>query len=466
MHVLPDGRRINYGKNGMTIGAPFSLGARVSPSTHGHHASALTTSFMRGYDDRYSRGSQSAQQLDVPTIDTTYPSNPPSAYGSPRDDDMARFLGLSPNANGLSVLDAPLPASFDSNGISLAARYGPWPSSMPSQFGLESPKLQPAKDMRTDALSSLHRSAFGGNLSPSTDAEVPHGKRMPVHHLHSSSRYHKPRLLSSSVPKVDREWGSVSKVDRDWEPGFLFEEDYVPGALANEVLTPAEKARRGSNNMTRPDDAEGARFGSPIGASSPSRWGPLFQRQKDEEADGNFGRKHGPSAFGHVGSPLRNSRLADGLASPGPGSRGTASPAGESLTVLTAQLRLTQLADDVESSSCSPGASSPHLRASRPLFYTTKDRDRVFDRHISNGSIGSSPAGRFASPIDEEDPAFVFPMEEEDDRDRDAAARARKRVSGGRLGAASPLSSAWSYAAAVSSTVSSTRDAGKAVTTA
>ena len=85
-------------------------------------------------DDRYNNqlGRQPSMENGLPTIDTTYSSNPASAYGSPRDEDASRLgLGLSPaNSKGLSVLDAPLPASFDSNGISHAARYGPWPLSL------------------------------------------------------------------------------------------------------------------------------------------------------------------------------------------------------------------------------------------------------------------------------------------------------------------------------------------------
>jgi hypothetical protein len=50
------------------------------------------------------------------------------------------------------------------------------------------------------------------------------------------------------------------------------------------------------------------------------------------------------------------------------------------------------------------------------------------ERHVSSGSISSSMAGRFTTPIDEEDPAFVFSMEEEDEA---PSARMRKRISAG-----------------------------------
>jgi cleavage and polyadenylation specificity factor subunit 4 len=75
-----------------------------------------------------------------------------------------------------------------------------------------------------------------------------------------------------------------------------------------------------------------------------------------------------------------------------------------------------------------------------------RDRERGLERHVSSGSIGSSVTGRFTTPIDEEDPSFVFSMEEEDD----TQIRSRKRVSGGHLAAASPLGVGWTYASAVS----------------
>ncbi|KAL2262609.1 hypothetical protein VTK26DRAFT_743 [Humicola hyalothermophila] len=497
IHVLPDGRRINYGKNGVTIGAPpgVALGVRVNPTTyHQPSNSALTNSFMRAdvayapstpygpQDDRYSHN---LMDNGLPIIDTTYSSNPPSAYGSPRDEDASRLgLGLSPaTAKGLSVLDAPLPASFDSNGISLAARYGPWPSSVPTKFGLESPSpsLNAARDGRTsETLKLLHTSAFGnsehlsppapgaadtngfGSSPPTSSAALGSplandeffGKRL----MHSSSlRYAKPRLMSSSVPKIDR----------DWEAEFMFEEDYVPGALANEVLTPAEKARRGSTNnavrmMDTTDSAEAlpigpAKFGSPALGASPSRWGPLFQRQREEEleAGGSTRPMKHISAFGHVGSPLRNSSLATAIsaelnqdsASGAPGQSGSAN---ESVSALTRQLRETRIADG------GSGSSSPRLhpttsRATKTngpgptgggIIGREREKERGLERHISSASVSSSVTGRFTTPIDEEDPSFVFRMEEEDE----AQVRAKKRVSGGNTGASSPLSTGWSYA--------------------
>ena len=497
----------------------------MNPSAYNHSSnSALTNSFMRGEnaspyaipsDDRYNNqlGRQPSMENGLPTIDTTYSSNPASAYGSPRDEDASRLgLGLSPaNSKGLSVLDAPLPASFDSNGISHAARYGPWPSSVPSKFGLESPSpsLNAAKDGRTsETLKLLHSSAFGnsehlsssavgGGLrdgggfaamgsSPSTSSAY-HGATGPIgseeyfgkRTMHSSAlRYAKPRLLSSSVPKIDR----------DWESEFLFEEDYVPGALANEVLTPAEKARRGSTTMSSPlRGVEGGpvetpestarsviplstKFGSPVASASPSRWGPLFQRHRDDDtqesgggiygSSGSRAMKHSGPSFSHVGSPLRNSSLASGIGSELNGDSQAENGGEEPLSVLTQQLQRTRLEDGA-----GPGGSSPHLHPSAArmsvgagaggvqgslaasLAGRERDRERHLERHVSSGSIGSSvTTGRFTTPIDEEDPTFVFSMEEEDD----AQIRARKRISSGHLSGSGAIgSSSWSYAAAV-----------------
>lgn len=481
IHILPTGHRVQYGKNGVTISQGLNFGNRVNPMAYGHSSSsALTNSFMRAEavppytsyanasDDRFNHGlgRQGSMDNGVPTIDTQY-SGPTSPYGSPHGGDEARMgFGLSPvsAAKGLSVLDAPLPASFDSNGVSLAARYGPWPASVPNKFGIESPtpSLSNAKDSRTsETLKMLHTSAFGSNehLSPSQlggDVEAlmgasppqqPIGEEyFPRRQMHSNStRYAKPRLLSSSAPKVDR----------DWDDNFLFlEEDYVPSELASELLTPAEKARRGSvrvaadNNeqSTSGSGENSAKYGSPIGAASPSRWGPLFQRQQEEGGSGALGKSlKGASTFGHVGSPLRNSSLASGIDLVGAagfsgannssrpslaGSRTASSGTGvEGLSALTQQIQRTRLGDDGGNSL----GSSPHLHPGAA-------RQSKLERHVSTGSMGGSTS-RFTTPIDEEDSSFVFSMEEDEEA-------SRKRGSGGGSGGFGGLggSGGWSYA--------------------
>ncbi len=86
------------GRTSVTIGAPpINLGARVNPTTYHHPSnSALTNSFMRADnvphtatspfgDDRYSQlGRQASGENGVPTIDTTYSSNPTLWQWPPR----------------------------------------------------------------------------------------------------------------------------------------------------------------------------------------------------------------------------------------------------------------------------------------------------------------------------------------------------------------------------------------------
>lgn len=454
MHVLPDGRRVNYGKNGFTIITAAGGGDHSSPTSAafaGASQSALTSSLFHNdqaylNDDRGLLAHHSGLGIEDGNPGESPYSLPSSTYGSPREG-----FAFSPmNAKGLSILDVPLPASFDSNGISNAARFpaAPWPSSVPSKFGLESPaaSLSNAKDARTsETLKLLHNSAFGSSDNmPSVIGSPPNsqlaigdeyfGKRA----MHSS-RYAKPKMLSSSVPKTG--------VDRDWEAGFDFGEDdgenvpenYLPENL-QDLLTPAEKARRGSMRGENDvgSDIFTTKYGSPMG-TSPSRWGPLFQRQKEEEELSRSARNAG-SAFGHVGSPLRNSTLAQemgegGFASSLGSNRVLASRTGvDPMSVLSQQFQNSHL-----------DGASPHLHPSsaRGPMVSPIGKDRSgMERHVSSGSLTSTMAGRFTTPIDEEDPAFVFSMEEEDE----PSARIRKRASAG-LG----MSGLTSYAGAVSS---------------
>ncbi|KAG5998137.1 hypothetical protein E4U43_002492 [Claviceps pusilla] len=479
IHILPDGRRINYGKNGVTIGATaLNLAGRPSPNPASptsasstiyqqQSASALTSSLygadqpayasaFAGGDDRqlsHTLSRHSNVENAIPSFDSPYSH---SNYGSPRDDDAARLgFGLSPaNGKAISILDAPLPASFDPNGISNAARFpaAPWPSSVPSKFGLESPtpSLSNAKDSCTsEALKLLHNSAFGssehlvppvGAGSPPSNLQSAIGDEYFGKRAMHSSRYAKPRMLSSSMPKT-------SSVDRDWEAEFAFDDDnlpenYVPENL-QELLTPAEKARRGS---MRADDVviEGlTKYGSPIG-TSPSRWGPLFQRQKEEEEAARAAARNVGSAFGHVGSPLRRSTLAQEMGGDfkTPAASGSSSsssrPSGsqstsESMSALSMQLQRSRL-DDGAGGPASGLGSSPllHPASARlgPGVHAPAaiGKDRSMELHVSSGSISSSLTGRFTTPIDGEDPAFVFAMEDEDDA---PSARMRKRMSAG-----------------------------------
>lgn len=292
-----------------------------------------------------------------------------------------------------------------------------------------------SKDASTsDTLKLLHTSAFGASeqaiasASPPNHSHAANGEQYYGKRVMHSSRHTKPKMLSSSMPKAN--------VDRDWEAEFAFGDDdeddenapenYLPENL-QDLLTPAEKARRGSMRGENDVNFDSlSKYGSPMG-SSPSRWGPLFQRQKEEEELAKSARNAG-SAFGHVGSPLRNSTLVQEMAS------STGRISSESMSVLSQQLQRSRL-DEAASS------GSPHLHPSSARPPTSKDR--AMERHVSTGSVSSNVTGRFTTPIDEEDPDFVFSMEDEDDS---SATKMRKRVSAG-LG----LGSITSYAGAVNS---------------
>lgn len=369
----------------------------------------------------------------IPNIETSYASRPASNYGSPRDEDSNRFgMGLSPAQKGLSVLDAPLPASFDP--WAAAAKNGPIASSVPAKFGLESPpsSLGEAKDGRTsEALRNLHNSAFGEDTrdrfngiagSPPTDEYF--GKRI----MHSQRFATKSKVMSASLPKA---------VDKDWEYDFSFEEDYLPDSL-KDLMTPQEKARRGSRNAeddSRPIHSgtgtpiNEIKFGSPS-QSSPSRWGSLFQRKEDED-------RARTSAFGHVGSPLRNSSLHPGVSPSSrpisrPGASGDSSPflasppRQSSMSIISQQLQRTRL------SRAESAGSESGLHPTRAPSNGLGPTSRVGERQISSSSIGGS--GRFTTPIDEEHTDFLFNMEGMDDDEKNR----EKRNSGG-----------WSYANAM-----------------
>lgn len=446
---------MQYGKGGpIGIGAPLNIGGRQNPDPY-HGQSSLTTSFIRAnavppspfspqyspfqtQDENYptSNGRQQSIDIGVSNVDTTtYPSHQGSAYGSPRDDDIGRFgLGMSPAAKGLSVLDAPLPASFDSNGVSWIARHGPIASSVPSKFGLESPppSLGAARDGRTsEALKNLHSSAFGDDTRdrfngmaaspPNLPAEEYFGKRT----MHSH-RLPKSKVLSASVPKA---------VDQDWEAAFTFEEDYLPETL-KDLMTPQEKARRGSRvgddelgryNHTgsgtgTPNNESTSKFGSPSNAS-PSRWGSLFQRHQQQKEEEERAAALRGSAFGHVGSPLRNSSLHSDILgitsttqrpiarpnnSSGDSSPYLASPPRQSsMSIISQQLQRTRLSGSDPSST-----SSLHpTPASRTPIGANAPRSSLGERQPSS-NLGST---RFTTPIDEEQGVFNMDGEEDED---------------------------------------------------
>lgn len=434
-HILPDGRRVN--RPSAMGGSHLNLGGRVNPQAYVNQDSALTNSVlsqqrMNGHDPRYAsqishqeefatlhpqQQQQQQQQPQpqqppqpppydaIPTIDTGLASDAGSKYGSPVDD--LRFP-MSPNHHHLTALDAPLPASFDSQGISHAARYGPVAASMPSKFGLElSPPAQRI-GAPTDALRNLRDTAYAPDArkasfigtSPPGVPEDGLGPRF----LHSQ-RPVKPRMLSASVPRP-------TALD-DWdESNFPMEEDFLPINLHDDVLTPQERLRR----LSRTDhdlssshrDLSGlgmtgtslSKVGSPL-ASSPSRFGALFakQRQKKEED------AHGTS-FPQVGSPLRESSLNLEMRSPSLGPIGSRQVSGEPTFVSPRQASTSMISQQLSGMSLHPG-SARHSSSSGP--------NSRLDRTVS------SPVS--TSKIDEEEQSdLVFSMEEEENNNKRSSA--------------------------------------------
>lgn len=414
-------------------GSHLNLGGRVNPQAYVNQDSALTNSVlsqqrMNGHDPRY--GSQMppqdeyaalhAQQQQqqpqptqqppydaIPTIDTGLVSDTGSKYGSPVDD--LRFP-MSPSHRHLTALDAPLPASFDSQGISHAARYGPVAASVPSKFGLElSPPAQRMGAAPSDALRNLRDAAYGPDMrkpSSSFIGSSPPGlldDSIGPRFLHSQ-RPIKSRVLSASVPRP-------TALD-DWdESNFPMEEDYLPTNLHDDVLTPQERLRR----LSRTDhelssshrDLSGlgmsgtsfSKVGSPL-ASSPSRFGALFakQRQRKEED------AHGTSLT-HIGSPLRESSLNLGTSpSLGPiGSRQISGDVSPFISSPSRQSSMSMISQQLSSVSLHPGSArhSSSVGASSRL-----------DRTVS------SPVS--TSKIDEEQGDLVFSMEEEENNKRNS----------------------------------------------
>jgi hypothetical protein len=154
------------------------------------------------------------------------------------------------------------------------------------------------------------------------------------------------------------------------------------------------------------------------------------------------------AAFGHVGSPLRNSSLANDVDNDmnGAWSSSAKTASGESMSVLTQQLRGTRLSEEAGSPLLHPNVAAGRVPSSGSLpsailsSSVGRDREKGMERHVSNASIGSAALGRLTTPIDEEDPAFVFSMDQDEDQQ---SSRLRKRGSSG-IG----LAGGWSYSGA------------------
>ena len=425
-HILPDGRVINRPPRGQ----PFAYARRThlpqAPppgppsllSMQAHDLSAHQDFPFPGHgvDDPLQPHYNPQPLLGVPPLD-----GPAATFGSPPHDGR---LGASPSGRGLSVLDAPLPSSFDSQGISHAARHGPFASSVPPRFGIESPPSSlPNKPFQSSnmKLRGLHGSPFGdaanldgvlhgaGSSPPSFDEPLSFSKR-PLH----SERLARPRMMMSSSlgtrPYLYQQEESASDESDDDGIG----EDLLPSSLHE--LLPQEKLRRFSRNV--PEDDGSSSFlsaqrraissGNPsqdikLGSlsphsASPSRYNALWSSRSLTKADPDV---TSPSAFGHVGSPLRPSALrSSSLVNVSGGDMSPyavgSPPKQASMSMLTQELQRTKL-----------GEHSKPVGASRSLSSgsNTAGRNGLIERGISSNSLGRET-------IEEEQ--GLFSMEEEE----------------------------------------------------
>lgn len=406
------------------------------------HMGGMQQGFPYPMQDDYT--SQKNQYDMIPTIDTTFSSHPGSNYGSPPNENSR--LPMSPVQKGLSVMDVPLPASFDSQGISHMARYGPIASSVPATFLANSPPSSYQAD--SPALRNLHDSAFGDvsrsraaalGSSPPDSVEQPVGRRM----LHSELAANRTRgLMSSSVGArptyKDEEWDDTDMIGK-------FEEDLLPGSLSD-LLTPQEKMRRfsrdqgdGNVSMSRlgaSPSASDVKIGSPSHAS-PSRFQSLWGKSRPSHDTGFESGSPGASAFGHVGSPLRNSSLHPG-ASPSlramnrPTSGDTSPfvsspPRQASMSMISQQLQRTRLSSRDEAGITSNPMHPGINRVASTTSVGSSGGRLGMDRAVSSSSISRER-------IEEEQ--GLFSMEEEDDvnKSKDGASTtsstSNKRLSG------------------------------------
>ncbi|CAD6502968.1 BgTH12-02642 [Blumeria graminis f. sp. triticale] len=434
IHVLPDGRRISYTKSLGT--SHLNLGTRLNNDHFQSQkpGSAISTSFLRTSsvppppygqhfhnlrDDNFLANRQAGIDIAVPSVDSSFvPSQTING-----DEDVNRFsLRLSPGTCKInSALDATLPSSFDGGGASWITRNGPMASSVPAKFSLDTfPDFPGPPDGRSsETLKKLHHSVFGDETRErwnghTTSPPVSLGEEYLSKRSMQLHRSIKRGSISANVTKA---------VDRDWEANFTFEEDYLPETL-KDLMTPQEKARRGSRNADEegkfqlsgtgtPNNDVSSKFSSPSN-TSPSRWGSLFQRQQQKEDEDRVR----VSAFGHVGSPLRNSTLnlndtskAKPIARPSATSESSSylstSPRHCDVSITSQQLQRTHLSHtDIGGGN----DQSPNL--ARATSSSIGSRSILTGEKQKNGVSSVSGVNmRYTAPIDEEHCEFVFSME-------------------------------------------------------
>ncbi|GAM85573.1 hypothetical protein ANO11243_035800 [Dothideomycetidae sp. 11243] len=473
LHVLPDGRIINrppprggmapYGRRGTNPNNMFPAG----PST----PLSINTQEQGGPADYGGYPAQDAppaytHQPNSPVFRAEiHPSNSSSPYGSPHGD---LLQARSPPRPGLSARDAQLPSSWDSQGISHAARNGPFAASVPGRFGLESPpssypnKAQLGNTSLRDRDSAFADTAnldgvLHGLGSSPRDIEPFSFAKRPLH----SERFGRPRpAISSSLDVRHTSFPNDlanSEPDSDSDEGAG--EDLLPSSLHD--LIPIDKLRRPSRSAAEEDSSHwsaqrrmfsnGANTEIKPGSmsphsSSPSRYSAMWAARSSApkpEAETNP-----VSAFGHVGSPLRpsNLRTSSTNASPPPANGGSG------LSMLTSQLQRARLGD-------SPSAGM----SDRPPQSQTLAPNGMQETGHSSMPTPSPSADPSLNPIgntgvarDKTDDETMFSMEDEGDEDDNGLAASeaeppmdRRRVPSGGAAPAPPRSWAAMAAAGV-----------------
>lgn len=270
------------------------------------------------------------------------------------------------------MLDVPLPNSFDSQGISQAARHGPFASSVPPRFGIESPPSSFSNKgmLGHTALRDLHDSAFGdtanldgvlhglGSSPPTFEEPLSFAKR-PLH----SERFSRPPVMSASLDVRSSHFMiDTSGSDQSSDDGIG--EELLPSSLHE--LLPQERLRRFSRQGNEDENNHSSYLSaqrrtistgntpqdSKVGSlsphsASPSRYNSIWAARPVPKTDAESGGF--PSAFGHVGSPLRPSSLRTtslNLSASPNGSPYVGSPPRQaSMSMLTQELQRSKLSD-------------------------------------------------------------------------------------------------------------------------
>lgn len=416
-------------------------------------------------EDNFAAQSRLGQRDSIPGLDGPFGSPTGSNFGSPPTDSRLPF-----SPKGLTALETPFPASFDSSSISLVAQHHKkFGESVPTTFNwgplnATSPTTTTANQQAFGNLNSLARADKGdgssyrqleGASSPPSSSHLLSPRlraadAQPRRIIQSDRRATSYTVAHSmgARPQSDEFEGIRNGPKADEaatdDDELAFGEDLVPHSLS-ELLTPQEKMRRFSRSeqdhglSSRPPRSG---YGSPpLGSpshNSPSRYGALFANRQQQQQPRNETEGVGPSPFGHVGSPLRKSsfggRAVEGGTQPSPslgaisrlGKSGDVSPFPASPTrssgvgLISEQLRKARLGG---SSGGGGGLESAGGFGSSNGLATPSGPTRT----ISSSSIGSpvaeTKAGRLdramsstsvgRERIDEED--CVFSMEDDEE---------------------------------------------------